>query len=126
PPFRRLGGTAGAQLEIPGVKQRAPIGFQKELCGTKDMSGGQKRDAKSANQGWDTEWKHTFAALSRQASLHETRGPFRDDDFIVGRDMIAVRMGDEGEGFCLPWIKPDILIRKVNSPLVLHRKHRQN
>ncbi len=122
-PLCRLGGTAGTQLEITRVKQRPPVGLEKELRGTKDMAGRQKRYGKSANQGRYAERKHMFVTLARQARLHEARGPFRDDNLIVRRDMVAVRMRDEGERLRLPWIKPDVFVRQINAPLVLHRKH---
>ena len=64
-----------------------------------------------------------LVALAGQARLHEAGGPFRDDNLIVRRDMIAVRMRDEGKRLCLPRIKPDVFVRQINAPLVLHRKH---
>ena len=64
-----------------------------------------------------------FVAFAGQARLHQASGPFRDDDFVVRRDMVAVRMGDKGERLRVPRIEPDIFVRQINSALVLHRNH---
>ena len=97
PPFRRLGGTAGPQLEIAGVKQGAGIGLEKELRRAKNMAGGQERDAETADGRRLAERQDVFVAFAGKARLHQARGAFRDDDLVVRRDVVAVRMGDKRE-----------------------------
>lgn len=61
--------------------------------------------------------------LARQARLHQTRGSFRDNDFLVRRNVIAVRMRNEGERFRIPRIEPEIVLRQMNATMITHLNH---
>ena len=55
-----------------------------------------------------------FASFSRHPRLHQTRGSFRDDDLLVRRDVIAVRVRNKGKRFRVPGVEPQILFRQIN------------
>jgi hypothetical protein len=42
------------------------------------------------------------------------------------RDVVTVRMGNERETFCVPWVQPEILLRQVNTALVANLDHAEN
>ncbi len=42
---------------------------------------------------------------------------------VCARDVIAVRVRDEGEAFRVRWVEPEILLWQINAALVLHRDH---
>ena len=87
------------------------------------MAGGQERDIQSANGCRLAERQDMFVAFAGQARLHQTRGSFRDDDLVVRRDVIAVRMGNKSERLRVPRIEPKILLRQINAALVSNIDH---
>jgi hypothetical protein len=50
----------------------------------------------------------------------------RNDHLLVRRDVVAVRVGNECETFCVPWVQPEILLRQVNTALVANFDHAEN
>lgn len=42
------------------------------------------------------------------------------------RDVVTVRVGNERETFCVPWIQPEILLRQVNTAFVANFDHAEN
>ena len=67
------------------------------------------------------ERQDVLVPFAGEPGLHQARGPFRDDDLVVRRDVVAVGVGDEGERFRVPRIEPDVFVRQVNPALVLDR-----
>lgn len=49
-----------------------------------------------------------------------------NDHFLVRRDVITVRMGNEREAFCVPGVQPEILLRQINTSLVANFDHAEN
>ena len=65
-------------------------------------------------------------ARTRQTDLHQVRCALRDDNLLVRCDVVAVRVRNERETFCVPWIEPEILLRQVNAALIANFNHAQN
>lgn len=42
------------------------------------------------------------------------------------RDVVTVRVGNERETFCVPWVQPEIPLRQVNTALVANFDHAEN
>ena len=103
PPFRRLRGSARPQFEIAGVKERAVISLKEKLCGAKDVAGRQQHDFHAAHRSCVRRRAATCSLrLPGIRASHQTRCSFRDDDLVVRRDMIAVRVRDKGEAVLHP------------------------
>ena len=65
-------------------------------------------------------------ARTRQTYLHQVRRAFGDHNFLVRCNMVAVRVRNERETFCIPWVQPEILLRQVNTALVANFDHAEN
>ena len=65
-------------------------------------------------------------AQARQTDLHQVRRALGDDNFSVRCDMVAVRVRNECETFCVPWIEPEIVLRQVNAAVVADCNHAKN
>ena len=87
------------------------------------MAGRQQHHFKAANHRAFLKWDDVLVSLARKARLHQPRGAFRHNDFIVRRDMIGVGVRYEREGFLVPRIEPDVLIREINATFVMNRNH---
>ena len=69
------------------------------------------------------ESENVFVALARHSRLHQTRRSFRDDDLVVRRDVIAVRVRNKRKRLCVPRIEPQILLRQKNAALISNFDH---
>src|SRR4029453_11658688 len=65
-------------------------------------------------------------ARTRQADLHQACCALGNDHLLVRRDVVAMRVGNERETLCVPWIQPEILLRQVNTALVANFNHAEN
>src|SRR5207244_2041573 len=65
-------------------------------------------------------------AQARQTDLHQVRRALGDDNFSVRCDMVAVRVRNECETFCVPWIEPEIVLWQVNAAVVANFNHAKN
>ena len=65
-------------------------------------------------------------ARARQTGAHQACCPLRNDHLLVRRDVVTVRVGNERETFCVPWVQPEILLRQVNTALVANFDHAEN
>lgn len=65
-------------------------------------------------------------AQARETDLHQVRRALGDDNFFVRCDMVAVRVRNERETFCIPRIEPEIVLRQVNAALVANFNHAKN
>ena len=65
-------------------------------------------------------------ARPRQTGPHQAYRALRNDHLLVGRDVVTVRVGNERETFCVPWVQPEILLRQVNTALVANFDHAEN
>ena len=83
-------------------------------------------DVESANGLFLAEVQNVFATLARHPGLHQARRPFRDDDLVMRRDMIAVRVRDEGKRLRIPGVEPDVFVRQINAAFVSHFDHPGN
>ena len=87
------------------------------------MAGRQQGHFEAANRRAFLKWDDVLVSLAWQARLHQPRGTFRQNDFIVRRDMIGMGVGHERERFLVPWIEPDVLTRQINATFVMNRNH---
>ena len=67
-----------------------------------------------------------FGARARQTSMQEACCALRNDDLLVRRDVVAVRVRNERETFCIPWVQPEILLRQIDTALVANFDHSEN
>ena len=65
-------------------------------------------------------------ARARQPDLHQACRALRNDHFLVWRDMVTVRVRNKGEGFCIPWVQPEILLGQVNAAFIANFNHMEN
>src|SRR5881394_2888063 len=65
-------------------------------------------------------------AQARETDLHQVRRALGDDNFSVRCDMVAVRVRNERETFCVPRIEPEIVSRQVNPAVVANSNHAKN
>ncbi len=90
------------------------------------MAGGEERDVETPHARRLAERKDVFVAFPREAGLHEAGGALGDDDLVVRRDVVAVRVRDERERFGIPGIEPDVFVRQKNAAPVVHPDHAGN
>src|SRR4029077_7856526 len=65
-------------------------------------------------------------ARARQTDPHQACCALRNDHLLVPRDVVTMRVGNERETFCVPWVQPEILLRQVNTALVANFDHAEN
>lgn len=87
------------------------------------MTGRQESDAQPVDDGWFAELQDELTAFSGQSGLHQARGTFRDDDFVMRRDVIAMSMGNESERFSIRRIEPNVFVRQMNASFVPNLNH---
>ena len=59
----------------------------------------------------------------RQSCLHQTLSPFRDNNFLMRRDVVAMGMRNKRERFRIPGIQPEVVLGQINSTLVSDLNH---
>ena len=64
-----------------------------------------------------------FPSFAGHPRLHQTRRSLGNDDLRMRRDMIAMRVRNEGQRFRIPWIEPEILFRQENPALISDVDH---
>ena len=65
-------------------------------------------------------------ARARQTDPHQACCALRNDHLLVRRDVVTVRVGNERETFCVPWVQPEILLRQVDTALIANFDHAEN
>jgi len=55
---------------------------------------------------------------------HQSSGLLGNDDLLVQRNVVAVRMRDKGKPPCIRRVEPKILFRQINALLVMNINHR--
>ena len=65
-------------------------------------------------------------ARARQTDPHQACCALGNDHLLVRRDVVTVRVGNERETFCVPWVQPEILLRQINTALVANFDHAEN
>ena len=125
-PFRRLSRFPRAQFEIAGVKQRFVFGGKKKLRGTKNVTGGQECYIEIVHCSLLAKRQHVLCARAGQTRPHQARGAFRDNDFVVRRNVVAVRVRNESETLPVPGVEPQIVRGQINAPLITNFDHNKN
>src|SRR5437899_6467117 len=87
------------------------------------MTGRKQRHLHAPDSLFLAEWQDDFLTFSWEPRLHQTRGSFRDDDFTMRRDVIAMGVRNKSEIFGLPGIEPETLLRQKNTALVSDIDH---
>jgi hypothetical protein len=90
------------------------------------MPGRQQHQIDGANRSSFPKWQWMFDARAGQTGTHKACSALRNDHLLVQRDVITVRVGNERETFCVPWVQPEILLRQVNTALVANFDHAEN
>src|SRR5262245_38188001 len=65
-------------------------------------------------------------ALARQTGPHQMCRTLGNNDLLVRRDVVTVRVGNERKRLCVPGVQPKILLRQVNTALVTNFNHPEN
>jgi hypothetical protein len=110
-PLCLLSGSARAQLEIASIEERVFTSENKALRRTEDMPGRYQRQINAANRSPLPKWQWMLDAPARQTDLHQTCCALGNDYFMVRRDVVAMRVGNEREMLWVPWVQPEILLR---------------
>ncbi|PYI98498.1 MAG: hypothetical protein DME98_04120 [Verrucomicrobia bacterium] len=88
------------------------------------MSGWQQRNTDAMHGSFATEWQNVFDAMTRQPTLKQTCCRLGNDNLLVRRNMVAVRVRNKSEALCVPRIQPQVLFRQVNAALVTDFNHK--
>jgi hypothetical protein len=72
------------------------------------------------------EGQNMLDARPWEPRLHEPRGALGDNDFVMRRDVIAVRVRNEGEALCVPRVEPQILVGQIETALIPNMDHAKN
>src|SRR5437764_10276800 len=67
-----------------------------------------------------------FGPRPRHSCLHQTRGAFGKNDFLVRGNVIAMRVRDKSKRLRVPRIEPQIAGRQINAAVVAHFDHCRN
>ena len=87
-----LRGFPRAQFEIAGVEQRVAPGEKAKLCRTKDVTRGQQEKVEIMDTSSFAKWQYMLCSFARQSSLHQTCGALGDEDLVMWRNVVTVRM----------------------------------
>src|SRR5215471_5897667 len=90
------------------------------------MPGGYQRYFHAPNRPSFPEWQGMLDARARETNPHQACCALGNDHFLVRRDVVAMRVGNERETFCVPRIQPEILLRQVKPSLVANFNHSEN
>src|SRR5215470_2529761 len=71
-----------------------------------------------------TKWQDVFCAMTGQPASKQTRCPFGDDDLLVRRYVVAVRVRNESKALGVPRIQPQVLLRQIDPSLVTNVNHK--
>src|SRR5262249_18344435 len=100
-PFGVLRGPARTQLEIASVKECVVTSENKALGRTKDMPGRYQHYIDAANRSSFSKWQRMLSTRSRQPGPHQACCALGNDHLLVRRDVVAMRVGNERETFCV-------------------------
>jgi hypothetical protein len=64
-----------------------------------------------------------LGAIARESGLHQTRGAIGKDDLVMWRNVVAVRVRNEGEALCIPWVEPEIPLWQINTAVKTNVDH---
>jgi len=70
-----------------------------------------------------TKWQNVFDATTREPVLKQTRCSLGNDNLLVRRYVVAMRVRNEREALCVPWVQPQILLRQINAAFVTNFNH---
>src|SRR5215470_64374 len=90
------------------------------------MPGGYQRYVHTANRSSFPEWQGMLDARARETDPHQACCALGHDHFLVQRDVVTMRVGNERETFCVPRVQPEILLRQVQPSLVANFDHAEN
>jgi hypothetical protein len=90
------------------------------------MPGRYQHQIDAANRSSFPKWQWMLDARARQTDPHQACCAFRNDHFLVRRDVVTVRVGNERETFSVPWVQPEILLRQVDTALIANFDHAEN
>ena len=116
-----LGGAVGPQLEIPGVEEGTLVGGGVQHRRAEDMTGGKKFQltAKLRRPGL-TVVEDGFATFAVQPQPHQAGGGAGRHDFPVRRNMVGMRVGDEGARLRAPGVEPPADLRQMHASIEAH------
>ena len=116
------GGDAGLCF-LPRAKRE---GGKKKLRGTKNVTRGQERYIDIVHRSFFAKRQHVLGARAGQTRLHQTRRALGDDDFVVRRNVVAVRVRNESEMFRIPRVEPQVVRGQINAALITNFEHNKN
>ena len=90
------------------------------------MPGRYQHYIDAANRSSFPKWQWMLDPRTRQTDPHQSCCTLRNDHLLVRRDMVAMRVGNERETFCVPRVQPEILLGQVNTSLVANFDHGEN
>src|SRR4029079_15307929 len=90
------------------------------------MPGRYQRYINAADRSSFPKWQWMLDARARQTDPHQACCALGNDHLLVRRDVVTVRVGNEGETFSVPWVQPEIPLRQVNAALVATFDHAEN
>jgi hypothetical protein len=104
-----FGAEAGAEFEVAGVEEGRAVGETGDVDhgAAEDVTCGGEEEAVAGVFPWLVPWESGDGACVVEAVAEETGGGFRADGVGVAGDVVAVGVGDEGEGDGAVGVEPD-------------------
>ena len=87
------------------------------------MPGGQQGDLKIVELRRRAELENVTPAFATEAGLHEPGRPRTGNEFRVAGDMVAVRVGDKGQGTWFVRIEPQGVLGQLKPSVVADGNH---
>ena len=70
-----------------------------------------------------TKCQNVFETTTRHPVLKQARCSLGNDNLLVRRYVVAMRVRDESEVLGVPWVQPQILPRQINAAFVTNFNH---
>jgi hypothetical protein len=104
-----FGAEAGAEFEVAGVEEGRAVGETGDVDhgAAEDVTCGGEEEAVAGVFPWLVPWESDDVACVVEAVAEETGGGFRADGGGVAGDVVAMGVGDEGEGDGAVGVEPD-------------------
>jgi hypothetical protein len=88
------------------------------------VSGGQQRNTDAMHGSFTTEWQNVFDAMTWQPTLKQTCCRLGNDNLLVRRNVVAVRVRNKSQTPCVPRIQPKVLFWQENAAFVANFNHK--
>jgi len=90
------------------------------------VTGGQQHYIEIVHRSLFAEGQDMLDARPWEPRLHDPRGALGENDLVMRRNVIAVRVRNEGEALGVPRVEPQILRGQIETALIPNMDHAKN